>query len=71
MQEVLVYLLVLSAALYLAHRGWTRLKSGEGGNCPGCKGCAAAKSEPPPLIQLERRAARPLTPARRGDSLLP
>ena len=50
MQEILVYLLVVFAAAYLLRRAYQRLKSGEGGNCPGCKGCG--KPEPQKLIQL-------------------
>ena len=56
MQEILVYLLVVFAAAYLLRRAYQRLKSGEGGNCPGCKGCG--KPEPQKLIQLERRITR-------------
>jgi len=44
------------AAVYLMRRAYHRLKSGEGGNCPGCKGCG--KPEPPKLIPLERRFPR-------------
>ncbi|WP_309695539.1 FeoB-associated Cys-rich membrane protein [Armatimonas sp.] len=57
MQDFLVYLLVACATLYLLRRAFVRLKSGTGGNCPGCKGCGTAKNKPQPLIQLERRQA--------------
>ena len=57
MQEVIVYALVALAAAYLAQRAYHRLKSGEGGNCPGCKG-GCGKPEPPKLIQLERRVPK-------------
>ncbi|WP_309710230.1 FeoB-associated Cys-rich membrane protein [Armatimonas sp.] len=56
MQDFLVYALVVFAAAYLMRRAYHRLNSGEGGNCPGCKGCG--KPEPPKLIQLERRVPK-------------
>lgn len=56
-QDILVYAIVVFAAVYLLKRAYKRLKSGEGGNCPGCKGCGTAKNKPQPLIQLERRQA--------------
>ena len=60
MQDGLVYLIVFFATGYLVRRGWKRLKSGEGGNCPGCKGCG--KPEPQKLIQLST------LPRRKPDS---
>lgn len=50
LQELTVYVLVATATTYLLRRTYQRLKSGEGGNCPGCKGCG--RPEPQKLIQL-------------------
>ena len=58
MQELTVYVLVAGATAYLLRRAYQRLKFGEGGNCPGCKGCGTAQNTPQPLIQLERRSSR-------------
>jgi hypothetical protein len=61
MQELTVYVLVGGATVYLLRRAYQRLKSGEGGNCPGCKGCGTP--EPQKLIQLRTVPRRkPPTP---------
>jgi hypothetical protein len=52
LQEIIVYLIVLAAAAYLARMVWSAfVGSGGGCNC-GPKGCGAKKAEAQPLIQI-------------------
>jgi hypothetical protein len=62
MEQILVYLIVAAAALYLLRGAFARRKNAGCGGCHGCPSSSAAPEETPPepeLVQIE------LTPRRR------